>query len=249
MPTWETKWLRGISATLNPSAVTKVENHDVGKSPSDPTSREIEDHVRTGHASSRTWCAVNICSFDSVEMVFRCYNVPSNLALFRTVTLARTGDIVQETSVNVVKRHIRPSKLAVKSPSGVEMPADHDLLTWLVPHATSMHRRLSVGRDGKTGRSSGSCSTHDSSKEGTWDRWMDRTQYLQALQVEVKAGTMKRLPPSERWNGSLLDETNGSEVAPNAPEDDCGRVGTRAPVLQPHAAVPLPPMVLEFRQR
>ena len=26
-------------------------------SPSDPTSREIEDHVLTGHASFRSWCA------------------------------------------------------------------------------------------------------------------------------------------------------------------------------------------------
>ena len=26
-------------------------------SPSDPTSREIEDHVLTGHATFRTWCA------------------------------------------------------------------------------------------------------------------------------------------------------------------------------------------------
>ena len=25
--------------------------------PSDPTSREIEDHVLTGHASFRSWCA------------------------------------------------------------------------------------------------------------------------------------------------------------------------------------------------
>ena len=30
------------------------------------------------------------------------------------------------------------------------MSADHDLLTWLVPYAASMHRRFAVGRDGKT---------------------------------------------------------------------------------------------------
>ena len=33
---------------------------------------------------------------------------------------------------------------------GVEVPAVHDLLTWPVSHATSMHRRFSVGGDGKT---------------------------------------------------------------------------------------------------
>ena len=38
----------------------------------------------------------------------------------------------------------------------------------------------------------------------------------------VKARTIKRLPPSERWNGSLLDEAHGNELAPNALEDDGG---------------------------
>ena len=57
----------------------------------------------------------------------------------------------------------------------------------------------------------------------------------------VKARTIKRLPPGERWIGSLLDEAQGSELTPNALEDDGGRVGIRAPVLQPHAAIPLPP--------
>ena len=64
----------------------------------------------------------------------------------------------------------------------------------------------------------------------------------------VKARTVKRLPPGERWIGSLLDEALGSELTPNALEDDGGRVGIRAPVLQPHAAVPLFPLVLEVRQ-
>ena len=69
--------------------------------------------------------------------------------------MAWTGDVVQETSaagdpqsngaaessVNVVKGHVRSIKLAVESASGVEVPADHDLLTWLVPYAASMHER------------------------------------------------------------------------------------------------------------
>ena len=40
----------------------------------------------------------------------------------------------------------------------------------------------------------------------------------------------------------------GSELAPDILEDDGGRIGIRAPVLQPHVAVPLPPLVPEFRQ-
>ena len=220
-------------------------------SPSDPTSREIEDHVLTGHASFRLWCAacvqgrgraerhqgegrkeledrskVPVVSWDYcflgarnriseveveqrgdssvlvmhdgvtksifaqlspaegfdfpscekvVKMIvkdldtlgyhrvlFRCDSEPSILALLRAVKLAWTGDVVQETSaegdpqsngaaessVNVVKGHVRLIKLAVESASGV--PADHDLLTWLVSYATSMHLRFLVGRDGKT---------------------------------------------------------------------------------------------------
>ena len=64
----------------------------------------------------------------------------------------------------------------------------------------------------------------------------------------VKARTIKRMPPGERWTGSLLNEAHGSELTPNALDDDGDRVGIRAPVLQPHAAIPLPPLVPEFRQ-
>ena len=99
------------------------------------------------------------------RVVFRCDNEASILSLLRTVKLVWTGDVVQETSaegdpqsngaavssVNVVKGNVRSIKLAVESASGVEVPADHDMLTWLVSCVTSMHPRFSVGRDGKTG--------------------------------------------------------------------------------------------------
>ena len=74
------------------------------------------------------------------------------------------------------------------------------------------------------------------------------TVFIGTASGVVKARTMKRLPPSGQWTGSLLDEAQGSELTPNALEDDGGRVGIRAPVLQPHAAVPLPPLVPEVRQ-
>ena len=98
------------------------------------------------------------------RVVFRCDNESSILALLRVVKLAWTGDVVQEkspegdpqsngaaeSSANVVEEHVRSIKLAVESASSVEGPADHDVLTWLVPYAASMHRRFAVGRDGKT---------------------------------------------------------------------------------------------------
>ena len=69
---------------------------------------------------------------------------------------------------------------------------------------------------------------------------MDRTRYLLAAACGVvKARTIKLLPPGERWTGSLLDETLGSELTPDVLVDGGGGgVGIRAPVLQPHEAVP-----------
>ena len=64
----------------------------------------------------------------------------------------------------------------------------------------------------------------------------------------VKVRTIKRMPPGERLTGSLLNEAQGRELTPNALDDDGDRVGIRAPVLQPHAATPLLPLVPEFRQ-
>ena len=62
----------------------------------------------------------------------------------------------------------------------------------------------------------------------------------------AKARTIKRLPPGERWTGKLLDEAGGSDLAPDTLVDDGGRVRISALVLQPHVAVFLPPVVLEF---
>ena len=147
------------------------------------------------------------------------------------------------------------------------MPADHDLL--LVPYAASMHRRFAVGRDGKTPyeRNEGRravltlaqfseriwwmplqpsnrrpCPLHSRFEQGRYLGPMDgsNTVFIGTTSGVVKAQTIKRLPPGERWTGSLLDEALGSELTPGALEDDGGRVGIRAPVFQAHVAVPLP---------
>ena len=61
MLTWETKWLRGAPATAESIGGDEVREPRRRNSPSDPTSREIEDHVLTGrkkkNASFRSWCA------------------------------------------------------------------------------------------------------------------------------------------------------------------------------------------------
>ena len=183
------------------------------------------------------------------RVVFRSDNEPSILSLLRTVKLAWTGHVVQErsaegdpqsngaaeSSVNVVKGHARPIKLAVESASSVEVPADHDLLTWLVPYAATNCRLGPLDSRFEEGRYLGPMDGSNTVLIGT-------------ASGVVKDRTIKRLPPCERWTGSLLDEALGSELTPNALEDAGGRVGIRALVLQPHEAVPLPPLVPEFRQ-
>ena len=64
----------------------------------------------------------------------------------------------------------------------------------------------------------------------------------------VKARKIKRFAARRTMDCQLVGRSTGSEITPNALEDDGGRVGIRAPVLQPHAAIPLPPLVPEFRQ-
>ena len=146
------------------------------------------------------------------RVVFRCDNQPSILALLRAVKLAWAGDVVQETSaegdpqsdgaaessVHVVKGHVRSVKLAVESASGVEVPACTVGLRW-VETATQRMNEMWEGALFSPWHSSVSqyggclCShptavwalwIHDLKKEGTWDRWMDRTQCWLALQVE-----------------------------------------------------------------
>ena len=74
------------------------------------------------------------------------------------------------------------------------------------------------------------------------------TELVGSASGVVKALTIKRLPPGERWTGGMLVEALGSDLTPKALEDHGGRVGIRAPVLQPHKRAPLPPLVPEFRQ-
>ena len=84
------------------------------------------------------------------SVVLRSGNEPSILSLLRAVKMAWTGDAAQETSaegdpqsngaaessVNVVKGHVRSIKLAVESASSVEVPADHVALCRMQPACT-----------------------------------------------------------------------------------------------------------------
>ena len=57
MSTWETKWLRESVSDAESVGSDELRELRRRNSPSDPTSRKIEDRVLTGHASFRSWCA------------------------------------------------------------------------------------------------------------------------------------------------------------------------------------------------
>ena len=107
-----------------------------------------------------------------------------------------------ESSVNVVKGHVRWIKLAVESASSVEVPGA--ICSQYAPSVCGRSRRQDIIQT-KCGKGAllspwhslvsecGGCHCshptavlwiHDLNKEGKWDRWMDRTQCLLAPQVE-----------------------------------------------------------------
>ena len=170
-----------------------------------------------------------------------------------------------------------PSILALESASSVELPADHDLLTWLVPYTASMHHRFAVGRDGKKvcERNVGRRGVLPLAQFGDRVWWMplqpsnrrlgpldsrfEEGRYLGAMDGSntvlvgsasgvVKARIIKRLPPGERWTGSLLDEALGSELNTECTGRRWRQEWDQSACVGPHVAVPLPPLVLEVRQ-
>ena len=67
----------------------------------------------------------------------------ANLKLIPVQENPRQSNGVAESSVNVVKGHVRSVTLAVESICGEEVFADHGLLTWFVSYAIRVHRRFS----------------------------------------------------------------------------------------------------------
>ena len=155
---------------------------------------------------------------------------------------------------------MRSTKLAVEAAAGVEVLADHDLLTWLVSHATGMHCRFSGGsrRQDSMRRKFGKacCSPLAQFGERVW--WMPRlgshptvVRTFWSLGLSKEGTCWHRKWSGESPNnqtfaagrttgGQLVGRSTGSELAPHALEDDGGRVGIRAPVVQPHVTVPHP---------
>ena len=82
---------------------------------------------------------------------------------------------------------------------------------------------------------------HDLNKEGPRDRWTDRTRYT--LAPEVESSRPEQSNDCRQANGGLAacwTKHSAVKLTPN--------VRIRAHVLQPHTAVPLPPLAPEVRQ-
>ena len=152
--------------------------------------------------------------------------------------LAWTGDVVQETSAEgdpqsngaaessakVVIGRVRSVEQAVESASGVEVPADHDQWTWLVPYAASMHRRCAVGRDGKT----------------AYERNVGRRAVLPLAQIGERVWWMP-LQPSNRRLGPLRSRIEHGRYWGPMDGSNTVLVGTASGVVKPRTIKRLPP--------
>ena len=55
-----------------------------------------------------------------------------------------------ECSVGLMKGHVRSVKIALEEKIGCEIPATHNLMTWVVAFARSSYRKYHIGKDGRS---------------------------------------------------------------------------------------------------
>ena len=60
MSTWETKWLMEGASDVESISGDEIREPRRRNRPSDLKSREIEDHVLTGHACFLSWCVAGV---------------------------------------------------------------------------------------------------------------------------------------------------------------------------------------------
>ena len=175
-----------------------------------------------------------------------------------------------ESAVNVAKGRIRTAKGALEEAAKVKIPDDHDLLSWLVTFSVGVHRRFAVGRDGRTpyerivGRR---CLTPPAEfGESVWwlplpagakrlpamaprfesGRYLGQVDGSNVVRIAtptgvVEARSIRRKGLMDRWGGDLLLEARGSEMKPNALDENEVRIGSRAPVhMEPVSGAPPP---------
>ena len=55
-----------------------------------------------------------------------------------------------ERGVGLLKNHVRTLKYFLEEQLGVPIPDDHNILTWMVAHASTCYNRYHLGADGRT---------------------------------------------------------------------------------------------------
>ena len=158
--------------------------------------------------------------------MFRCDNEPSILALLRAVKLAwqwgSTGNVCRGRPA-VQRRCRKFGKNVIKGMS--------DRSSWrsspvsVLKYRWIMTSCFAIGRDWKTACELrvcvvGAAAAITTRRLGPLDSPFEHGRYLGPMDGSntvligtasgvLKARTIKWLPPGERWNGSLLDETRG----------------------------------------
>ena len=170
-----------------------------------------------------------------------------------------------ESSVNVGRQRTRQID---QSGSGVGFECGsasrHDLLTWFVPYAASMHRRFAAGRDGKTAyeRNVGRSAVHTLAQFG--ERVVDvfaaiqppsGLSGLQGRYLGPMDGSNTVFNWHRKWSGEgpnkqtiaagrTMDRQPAGRSTRQQINTECigrrWRVGIRAPVLQQHAEAVVP---------
>ena len=171
--------------------------------------------------------------------VFLCDNKPSTIAPGTSAEGDPQSNGAAERSRNVTKGHVRSIKPAVGSASGVDVPADRKKSVW--EGAPLFSLRSLVNKSGEYPLDS-------RFEQGRYFGTNGGNEHSPYCHYKWCCERQNNHTTSEPWNGSLLDEARGGELALNAADDHGGRSGISALVLQPQESVPVPPPVTDSWQ-
>ena len=226
--------------------------------------------------------AKDIYSLGYKRVIFRDDQEPALVAFLRAVRRALMGEVVFENSpvgdpqgngaaergVQTVKDFSRTLRDALEfNLKGTAIAPECPAMSWLVTHAATVHRRYSVGADGRTayqrnkGKPASSAIVEfgekvfykplGAARDQSDARFefghfigLSETSNEVILATEdgnvVKARCIRRLPKSQRWHGEWLQALKGTEIQPNPGEHDT-RIRVRLdPKVASEVVVPAP---------
>ena len=224
----------------------------------------------------------DIYSLGYKRVIFRDDQEPALVAFLQAVRRALMGEVVFENSavgdpqsngaaergVQTVKDFSRTLRDALEDRLGRAVAADSALMSWLVTHAATVHRRYAVGSDGRSAyqRNKGkpaSAPVVEFGEKVFYKPLSSTRQAADAPRFEfgyfiglsevsnevilaaatgnvVKARCIRRLPKSQRWSTEWIPLLTGTELQPNPGEYDT-RIRVRLdPQVAADVQVPAP---------